>query len=145
MRKSCAAMFNAESLRSASRSGAMLLASLALLVKALLPSGLMLDADRAQQGLSPIVLCTGHGAISTLADVDHGDVKKHPVQKSDPKGARVCAFAALSAAFAEPLTAPAQVGVLSGFLENPPARRVASHYVALAAPPPPQTGPPSVL
>jgi hypothetical protein len=133
---------------SAARKSALLLAVLALLLKAIIPAGVMLDPARAGQGLSPVVMCTGHGPMTAWVDAngklaDPHHAKSAPV--SDRHGERPCAFAAMAA----PLNAPpageivaAQSAVAMATAEPHVAARLTLRRVAA---PPPQTGPPNFV
>jgi hypothetical protein len=132
-------------LKSLAHQSAMLLAALAVLVKAILPAGIMLDPERAHQGLSPIVLCSGHGPILALVD-EAGRIAKNLPAKRAPDSDRhtdhPCTFAAMAACWT-PSAAPASVAVLrSACLVNAPFDTSDGASLRLFAPPPPQTGPP---
>ena len=115
------------------------LLGLALFVRLLVPAGWM---PAAGQGYA-IILCTDLGAATAWIDEDGKVHKGNPA----PTGGvdKHCAFAGFGAS----LTAPDPVG---GALEfAPPTNLSAPTAIAsvaigrgLAAPPPPQTGPPSL-
>jgi len=79
------------------RAAAMTLAALALLVKAALPTGFMLEARGA--GELTVVLCTVNGAVETAID-DHAAVSHEDQGDTSDDGKAhdaPCAFAALAA------------------------------------------------
>jgi hypothetical protein len=129
----------------------MLLASFALLLRILIPSGWMPAADRV--GLMP---CFGTVAATTMHSggmADHaGDhlTGRHGSNGSghseSDKGDRPCAFVGFACALAEPdgLSAPLPAfrpaSILLAALAQAPAIGA-----GLAAPPPPPTGPPATF
>jgi hypothetical protein len=124
----------------------MLLASLALFLRILIPSGWMPAADRL--GLMP---CFGTAAAMAGGGMaNHAAAhrtKPHGTGHSESdKGDKPCAFVGFACALAEPegLSAP-----MSAFLPTSILLAALAHSVAvgagLAAPPPPQTGPPATF
>jgi hypothetical protein len=116
---------------------AALLAILAILLRASIPGGFMLSSAKAGS-LPALVICTAQG-LMTLAD--HPD----PGKIDDGKQDGACAFAATSG----PSIAPAPVVIAApGYEAEATADRIAADQRpgrGLAAPPPPTTGPPSIL
>jgi hypothetical protein len=117
-----------------------LLIALALTVRALMPSGWMPVASTHGPVISP---CSGHGVVdlSVVASGKHHKPSPHKSEKND----RACAFFGL--AFAADWGG--QPPILSTF-HNPEEAISVSHLIAsigrgLAAPPPPSTGPPSLI
>lgn len=116
------------------------LVALALLLRVMIPAGFM---PAAGQGLA-IELCTGMGATPAWVDAD-GKVHKGRPDKGSAAD-HPCAFAGFGAL----IDLPAPVATPA-----PPFRLVVAALVArvaaasvgqgLAAPPPPQTGPPASL
>ena len=88
-----------------------LFVALALMVKALVPAGLMLSPAAASAGLSPIVLCTGSGEIHAFMNAAGAIVEQDaagaadPAADHDPDGP--CGFAAQAGAFT-PAAAPGE-------------------------------------
>jgi hypothetical protein len=111
------------------------LASLALMLQVLVPSGYMVSQDPLAPGL---VICTGHGAL--LARPGHNDPAKSPKTAPDAP----CAFAAHGVA----LTPPALSRVAEVVIEPSSFAVAQVFYVlpgrGLAAPPPPSTAPPTL-
>jgi hypothetical protein len=118
----------------AARRWAVGLALLALFLQGVTPAGFMLARD---DGRATIVICTGHGAATSLADLA-GHPAKSPKSQTDAP----CAFAGHGVAASPPLAA---------LIARPIGRRSAPLAAArfdltpgrgLAAPPPPSQGPP---
>lgn len=133
---------NGVAIGSGRRSGvvvAMLLA-MALLVRLIVPTGWMPVAGNGYA----ITLCTGAGMISAWVD-DKGVVHKDgkgPAQKSD----HPCTFAGFSADLASANAFPVLDGLaIFASLIVRGTNRAVSVGRGLAAPPPPQTGPPASL
>jgi len=112
------------------------LVALAILLRIFIPAGWM-----PSSGTIGITMCTGYGTVRVaMAVPGQHDGKAEAAAREHP-----CAFAGLAAPFAEP----------DGALPVLPATPVAVLFVAmacavaigrgLAAPPPPQTGPPASL
>lgn len=111
-------------------SAGFVLALLALLVRAAVPTGFMVAIDKGPH----LVVCTGH----TVSPSNPGPSPHHDQQKPDAP----CAFAAAHVAIAGPDLSP-----------SPPRTELATETLTLrapdlapgrglAAPPPPSTGPP---
>ncbi|MES1202689.1 MAG: hypothetical protein ABUS57_14730 [Pseudomonadota bacterium] len=119
------------------------LALLAMIVRAIVPAGYMLAPAR-QGELLAITLCSGHGPVEALIDLNTGALVEH--QKKAPEKSAAsdapCVFAAVPA-----LAAPEAPFTLAvSFI----ATRAAPSSLAdiapgrgLAAPPPWATGPPA--
>ena len=115
------------------------LALLAMVVRALVPSGYMLAEVGAHQVLT-VTLCSGHGPVET--QIDFGPQAPH---KGDPANGKAhdapCAFAAV-AHLAAPQSLRAVSTPLFASLSAPPSPQIISPGRGLAAPPPWATGPP---
>ena len=112
------------------------LAALALAVRVLVPAGYM-PADG--KGLQ-ITLCTGDGMVTAWVD-EQGNLHKGE-KAPDGKGDHPCAFTGV-AALAQ-ADSPADALELPALASHVPSARIthAAPGRGLAAPPPPQTGPP---
>jgi hypothetical protein len=109
------------------------LAMLALVLQICVPGGFMVSREA---GAPALVVCTGHGALVTLADT-HGAPAKVPAGDHG-----VCAFAGHGVTT---LDAPATViAATSVAFSAPPVSTPADPTPGrgLAAPPPPSQGPP---
>ena len=120
----------------AARRWAVGLALLALLLQGATPAGFMLA--RAD-GRATIVICTGHGAATSLADL-----AGHPTKPPKSQPDAPCAFAGHGVVAAPPLAA-----LIAGPLAAPSAPLEAARFDltpgrGLAAPPPPSQGPPQL-
>lgn len=120
------------------RAMAMALASLAIALRVLLPTGFMLQATGSE--LPGLVICTGQGAMTLAAD---GTLQPEGPDKGQAdKDTHPCAFSATAMGF----TAPLALGVaLVLALSSPvtaPRLMTQRPGLGLAAPPPPTTGPP---
>jgi len=119
------------------------LAMLAVALKVLVPAGFMVGISSTR---FPLVLCTGHGAVSVDAGfLDPGGGKKAPGEK--PAHDAPCAFAGSAAAASPPDPHPvATVTFVSAPVAEPlPLRRNLAPGRGLAAPPLPPRGPPILL
>ena len=122
------------------------IALLAVLVRAILPDGFMLaHADTGSGRYLTVKMCDGHNAPAQVIDLDTGkriDVSKLP-GKQEEKHAP-CVFAAVAAiaapeTMAEPVAfATAQDVDFAVVRDLRPGR-------GIPAPPPPSTGPPSLI
>jgi hypothetical protein len=111
------------------------LALLALFLQGLMPSGFMAAREA---GRATVVICTGHGAASSLADL-----AGHPTKQPQSKPAAPCAFAGSGVAASPPVAA-----LIAGPIVRQNTPLVAAHFDlspgrGLAAPPPPSQGPPA--
>jgi hypothetical protein len=115
------------------RAGLIALAVMALFVRVLVPSGFMM-ADSHTGGGFPLVICTGHGALTL-----DGSSKSPPVHSHD---GGACAFAGHASA-PPPALASTPIAVPTAFAAPPPQRAVTvAPGLGLAAPPPPSHAPP---
>lgn len=128
-------------------SASLLLAVLALIFRIAIPSGYMVGTPGAGTGLPPLVICTGSGAMTVAADPAGapagGDHQKNPGQ---PGGSEhPCAFAAAAIGFEPPVLT--DIAAPPAVADAPPPALPATQRPGqgLAAPPPPTTGPPSVI
>jgi hypothetical protein len=122
------------------------LATLAVLIRLLFPSGFMLSPDRAAPTL---VICTGQGAMTVAIDAEG---KAHKVEagdkdhgKSDGKTSHPCTFAVAMAAFTAPLLIATPIPAILVRAISQALRTTQRPGLGLAAPPPPTTGPPSIV
>ncbi len=123
------------------RSAAMILALLALAMRLLVPTGFML-APAAAGGLPNLVICTGQGPMAMPGMTMAMSGADHDKHDSNDTGGHPCAFAAAGVAIELPaLLLPALPPVAA--LAVLPAFGLIRPGLGLAAPPPPQTGPPS--
>lgn len=116
------------------RTIAPLLMALALLARLLVPAGFMPSID----GAPGVMICTGQGAmmVSAGALAGHGDGQDHHADHG-------CPFASMAAA-ADQAAWPhvAILPVLAAEVARIALRTATHPGRGLAAPPPPQTGPP---
>ena len=127
--------------RMARRLGA--IALLALVVRAIVPAGYMLAPAR-QGELLAITLCSGHGPVEALIDLNTGALVEH--QKKAPEKSAAsdapCVFAAVPALAAP--EAPFTLAVRFIAISAAPSRLAeVAPGRGLAAPPPWATGPPA--
>jgi len=120
---------------------ALLLVAFALLLRVMVPAGFM---PAAGKGFA-IELCTGMGVVPAWVD-EHGGVHKGKPSPAKQPTEHPCAFAGLATA----LDLPDQPGTSllpRAMVSAPIFAAVASVAIGrgLAAPPPPQTGPPASL
>jgi hypothetical protein len=120
---------------------------LALAVRFALPAGTMLEKPAEDGALPSIIVCTSAGMVKINAGGDYGIPGKAPSKHSDDgKSPEMCPFAGMSA----PVIAPSIV-VLAA-VAAVPAEAVLPWIaewqrpgLGLVAPPPPSTGPPSIV
>lgn len=122
----------------------LLMFACAILVRALIPTGWMPIADA--QGFR-IVLCSGAGPMAPTANVpmDHAMVGMHHDRSPEHHNQgpeHPCAFAGVTAAIEAPRLAAPLPPVRIRATPAPPRALIAVGH-GLAAPPPPQTGPPT--
>jgi hypothetical protein len=120
-------------------------ALMALLVRAVMPAGYMLaEAETASGRYLTLELCDDHGGKSKLVDLDTGEIIDAPEdgKSGAPQSPCVCgAFASMAppVAAAEPVEfATAREVDFEVVRDLMPGR-------GIAAPPPPATGPPSII
>ncbi len=121
-------------------------ALLALLVRALIPAGYMVaEAGTADGRYLVVQMCDGHGA-DQIIDLDTGKVvdKSNSPGTSDSQSDTPCVFAMAAAVSLPPLAAEPIL-----LRHAMPAERISIPDVrpgrGIAAPPPPATGPPSLI
>ncbi|MEQ1780152.1 MAG: hypothetical protein ABMA14_02250 [Hyphomonadaceae bacterium] len=124
------------------------LALLALLVRAIVPAGYMLASAETAEGRYLVVqLCDSHAGFSQIIDLDTGkqvDATKLPAKQTDKSSKAPCVFAAAPHLSAPEtfvgIVAPVVIVRATGFYSTAvaPGR-------GIAAPPPPSTGPPSLI
>jgi hypothetical protein len=120
-------------------------ALMALLVRAIVPAGYMLaEAETASGRYLTLELCDEHGGKPKLVDLDTGEIIDAPEdgKSGAPQSPCVCgAFASMAppVSGAEPVvfTTAGEVGFVE-VRDLAPGR-------GIAAPPPPSTGPPSII
>jgi hypothetical protein len=133
-------------LRESSRTTQLLLAlafACALLLRLAVPEGWMPVQSASGWRLT---ICSGMGPIDTMPGMtmDHG-AHKAPAGGHDNAGSHVCPFAGPGLATTSPLMAPLPV-IPPIFAATPlPLHDVVAIGRGLAAPPPPQTGPPAIV
>lgn len=117
------------------------LALIALMLRVLVPPGFMIPNQADQRGFA-IVLCTAQGAQTIELDQD-APSKDAPAPTRNDK--HPCAFSAP----AQALTPPQVAAIVAVVWASAPRPAIATMAAApgrgLAAPPPPQTGPPLLI
>jgi hypothetical protein len=114
------------------------LLTLALLMRLIVPAGWMPTAGNGYA----ITLCTGAGTVSAWIDADG---KLHKGEPADTASDHSCAFAGFAGALDLPATGALALPILPAtaiLVARPFAVDIGR---GLAAPPPPQTGPPATL
>jgi hypothetical protein len=125
---------------------ATLLAVLALMVQAFVPTGYMVRGAGHSGGIE-ITLCTANGSIGAIMAPDGQIIAKEDGEQSppdhNPTDQPLCGFAAHNGAVLGAFAAPLNLQLA---FSAPDSIVVSSAHVApglgLAAPPPPKTGPP---
>jgi hypothetical protein len=115
-----------------------LLLSFALFAEALIPSGWMPTGGKAFE----ITVCTGTDTHSLWLDRAGKLHKQDPDKKNSNSDSKSCAFAGLGAAVDLPVDTQPAIEPQGPNITTPAPRLVAAIGKGLAAPPPPQTGPP---
>ena len=110
----------------------------ALLLRIAVPAGWMPGADRG----TPITICTGAGMAQAWID---GEGKVHKEGGPQQGHDQPCTYSVLGMAAHAAPDAPAVAPVRIGELLVPGAQFAAAIGQGLAAPPPPSTGPPSLI
>ncbi|MDP3736742.1 MAG: hypothetical protein Q8R02_05105 [Hyphomonadaceae bacterium] len=122
------------------------IALLAMLVRAVVPAGYMLaEAETANGRYLTVQMCEGHIEARQVIDLDTGkqvDLSKLP-GKADSKSAP-CVFASV-APLAAPVVAAEPVEFIASYDIDFGVVRDVRPGRGIAAPPPPSTGPPSIL
>lgn len=122
------------------------IALLAMLVRAVMPAGYMLaEADTSSGRYLTVQMCEGHLEARQVIDLDTGkqvDISKLP-GKADTKSAP-CVFAS-APPLAAPVTAVEPVEFIASYDIDFGIVRDVRPGRGIAAPPPPSTGPPSIL
>lgn len=113
---------------------------LAFVARALVPPGFMLASADAQV---KVVVCSAHGTIEVYYDPDTGAFSNEKAAAKKPSGGEPrCAFAAF-AQFVPPTTSlDVLVDTTAAPAQTMPAFVIPGR--GLSAPPPPQTGPPTL-
>ena len=128
-------------------SAGLLVAVLALIMRIAVPAGTMVSADLAGTGLPPLVICTGNGAMTVAVDAAGqpvgGDHQNNPGPSDS--GDHACAFAAAAMTFAPPVLAEIAMPAAGDAAAPAPLPISQRPGLGLAAPPPPTTGPPSII
>ena len=121
------------------------LAALALALKVLIPPGFMAAPSRA--AAFPLVLCTGHGAVTVEAGGPAAGKSGGKTPAGTPSHEGPCLFAGHAAAAPAPGLASVAVAEFVADRAAAPAlaRRDLAPGRGLAAPPPPPRGPPIQL
>ncbi|MES2058270.1 MAG: hypothetical protein V4564_20205 [Pseudomonadota bacterium] len=114
----------------------------AMLVRALVPAGWMPTVG-ANGGIV-ISMCTGMGAVEMVLAPD-GTLHEKAPAKHDGTTDHPCTFAGLGQAFAAADPIPMPVLPPATFTAPPLTPHLVSIGRGLAAPPPPQTGPPILV
>ncbi len=124
------------------------IALLALCMRAILPAGYMLaEADTGGGRYVTMQICDGHASAPTLLDLDTGEqilLDDLPKKVKDDTSKTPCVFAAPSALIqphtvAEPIEFLAETGIDFVIVADLRPGR------GIPAPPPPSTGPPSLI
>lgn len=120
-------------------------ALMALLVRAIMPAGYMLaEADTASGRYLTLELCDAHGSTPKVVDLDTGEIIDAPAKSKSgaPQSPCVCgAFSTMAppVSGATPVEFSLERGVdFDEIRDLMPGR-------GFAAPPPPATGPPSII
>ena len=122
-------------------------ALLALLVRALVPAGYMVAEAGTVDGRYLVVqMCDGHGSAAQVIDLDTGKVidKSKSPDSTDSSNKSPCVFAMASAVSLPPL-AVEPVLVRHAIAAEPAGVSEVRPGRGIAAPPPPATGPPSLI
>jgi len=118
-----------------------------MLVRAIVPAGYMLaEADTPHGRYLVVQMCDGHGAAQVV-DLDTGaflDASKLPGKSDGKTETSPCVFAA-SAPMASPPAAVEPIVFQHAFAADFAVSRTVAPGRGIAAPPPPATGPPSLI
>ena len=123
------------------------IALLAMLVRALVPAGYMLaEADTPNGRYLVVQMCDGHSAAQVV-DLDTGellDASKLPGKSDNKNSSTPCVFAT-SAPMASPLAAAEPIVFQREFAADFVIALAVAPGRGIAAPPPPSTGPPTLI
>ena len=121
------------------------MAVIAVGVRLLVPVGFMLDTPNRAGALPALVICTGHGALTVAVDADGRPADPH--RGPAPAGAEdhTCAFAAAAVTYVAPVLEDLAAPPTGADAERPLLPVSQRPGLGLAAPPPPTTGPPSII
>lgn len=124
------------------------IALLAVLVRAIIPAGYMLaHADTPSGRYLVVEMCDGHGRAKQVVDLDTGetiDLAKLPKKITDDPNKSPCVFAG-AVAMAQPVSGAEPVEFRLVQQVDFAAVRDLRPGRGIAAPPPPSTGPPSLI
>lgn len=124
------------------------LALLAMLVRAIIPAGYMVaQADPGSGRFLTVEMCDGHNAQAQVIDLDTGktvDLSKLPKSGKTDNNPSPCVFAGV-VAMAPPLSAAEPIEFLATHQVDFVVVRDLRPGRGIAAPPPPSTGPPSLI
>ena len=118
---------------------------LALAVRFAIPAGTMLEQPAQAGGLPTLIVCSSAGMIAIKADGYASPGKTAPAKHDNGKSGEPCVFAAVAVNVPPP--APAVLDLPAPVATPAPFRAAAQQRPGegLAAPPPPATGPPSLV
>ena len=123
------------------------IALLAMLVRAIVPAGYMLaEADTPDGRYLVVQMCDGHGAAQVV-DLDTGnplDASRLPGKSDGKTNSAPCVFAA-SASMASPPAAAEPIVFQRAFAADFVVSLALAPGRGIAAPPPPATGPPTLI
>ena len=123
------------------------IALLAMLVRAIVPAGYMLaEADTPNGRYLVVQMCDGHGAAQVV-DLDTGellDASKLPGKSDSKTSGTPCVFAT-SAPMASPVAAAESIVFQREFAADFVVVLSVAPGRGIAAPPPPSTGPPTLI
>lgn len=124
------------------------IALLAMLVRAIIPAGYMLaHADSSSGRYLTVEMCDGHANQAQVIDLDTGkviDLSKLPKNAKDNAKSAPCVFAGV-VAMADPIQSVEPVAFRSTHDVAFALVRDLRPGRGIAAPPPPSTGPPSLI
>lgn len=124
------------------------IALLAMLVRAIIPAGYMIaEADTGSGRYLTVEMCDGHHAQAQVIDLDTGktvDLSKLPKSGKTDNSSSPCVFAGV-VAMASPLSTAEPVEFVVTHQVDFTVTRDLRPGRGIAAPPPPSTGPPSLI
>ena len=128
------------------------LAICAMALRIAIPSGYMLDQPSGVNGLPALVICSGQGALEVMnsANAALDDLRQiigDQDKKDGGKGATQhgCAFAGHSTPVHAPVLQSLAAPAFAPFVQTASTPVHQRPGLGLAAPPPPKTGPPSIV